>query len=108
MESQMIRPLWDWNKMPLQPLWDASRASARPAVSMDENPFTDIFRSAVEAVKETDAEKTELQYLMSTGQLDNPVPLLLASSKAELSVSLLLQLRSRAMDAYNELMRINL
>ena len=105
MVSQMIQPLWD--EMPLRPLWDVSRASG-PAVSMDENPFTDIFRSAVEAVKETDAEKTQLQYLMSTGQLDNPVPLLLASSKAELSVSLLLQLRSRAMDAYNELMRISL
>lgn len=104
--TSYIRPLWD--KMPLQPLWDASGASGRPAVSADENPFTDIFRSAVEAVKETDAEKTELQYLMSTGQLDNPVPLLLASSKAELSVNLLMQLRSRAMDAYSELMRINL
>ena len=106
--TSLIRPLWDWDKMPLQPLWSTSGESVRPAVSMDENPFTDIFRSAVDAVKETDAEKTELQYLMSTGQLDNPVPLLLASSKAELSVSLLLQLRSRAMDAYNELMRINL
>ena len=106
--TSLIQPLWDWDKMPLQPLWSASGESARPAVSMDENPFTDIFRSAVDAVKETDAEKTQLQYLMSTGQLDNPVPLLLASSKAELSVSLLLQLRSRAMDAYSELMRINL
>ena len=101
-----ITPLWD--KMPLYPLWENTGESGRPAVSMNENPFTDIFRSAVDAVKETDAEKTQLQYLMSTGQLDNPVPLLLASNKAELSVSLLLQLRSRAMDVYNELMRISL
>ena len=106
--ASLIQPLWDWDRMPLQPLWSTPGENVRPAISADENPFTDIFRSAVDAVKETDAEKTELQYLMSTGQLDNPVPLLLASSKAELSVSLLLQLRSRAMDAYNELMRINL
>ena len=59
-------------------------------------------------MKETDAEKTQMQYLMATGQLDNPAPLILAANKAEISVSLLMQLRSKAMDAYNELTRINL
>ena len=45
---------------------------------------------------------------MSTGQLDNPVELVLAANKAQLSVSLLTQLRTRAMESYNELMRMNL
>ena len=45
---------------------------------------------------------------MATGQLDNPALLTIASTKAQLSVELLVQLRSKAMDAYNELMRINL
>ena len=67
-----------------------------------------MFRSAIDAVKETDAEKTQLQYLMSTGQLDNPVPLVLAANKAQLSVSLMTQLRTKAMESYNELMRISL
>ena len=98
-----IAPLWD--KMPLQPLsaTENDKKSGSSAV-----PFTDMFRSAIDAVKETDATKTQLQYLMSTGQLDNPVPLVLAANKAELSVNLLMQLRSKAMDAYNELMRMNL
>lgn len=73
-----------------------------------QNGFVDIFRSAVDAVKETDAEKTQMQYLMATGQLDNPVALNMASTKYELSVSLLVQLRNRAVEAYNELMRISL
>ena len=92
--------------MPLQPLRDSSGEKASRSTSG--NPFTDMFRSAIDAVKETDAEKTQLQYLMSTGQLDNPVPLILAANKAELSVNLLMQLRSKAMDAYNELTRMNL
>ena len=98
-----ITPLW--NEMPLQPLSrpGSQGGSSKAALT---NPFTDIFRSAIDAVKETDAEKTQLQYLMSTGQLDNPVPLVLAANKAELSVSLLMQLRTKAMDAYNELMRM--
>ena len=97
-----ITPLWE--EMPS--LMPQSPAGTKTAEAV--NPFTDIFRSAIDAVKETEAEKTQMEYLMSTGQLDNPVLLNIAVSKAELSVDLLLQLRSRAMEAYNELMRISL
>lgn len=96
----------------------AARAALNPfAAGEDEEPVGSvtglesiggIFQSAVNAVKETDAEKTQLQYLMATGQLDNPAELMMASSKAEMSVSLLVQLRNRAVDAYNEMMRISL
>lgn len=71
-------------------------------------PVTDIFGAAVDAVKETDAAKTQMEYLMATGQLDNPALLTIASTKAQLSVQLLVQLRNRALDAYNELMRISI
>lgn len=71
-------------------------------------PVTDIFGAAVDAVKETDATKTQMEYLMATGQLDNPALLTIASTKAQLSVQLLVQLRNRALDAYNELMRISI
>ena len=98
-----ISPIWENGIMPLD-----ARFRARERTEEIQNPFTDIFRSAIDAVKETDAEKTGLEYLMSTGQLDNPVELVLATNKAQLSVSLLTQLRSRAMDAYNELIRISL
>ena len=99
-----IAPLWD--QMPLRPL----RETQEPVVKPDlmDNPFTDIFRSAIGAVKETDTEKTQMEYLMATGQLDNPALLTIATTKAELAVDLLVQLRSKAMDAYSELMRINI
>lgn len=97
-----IQPLWD--QMPL-----GNAAPARePSAGNGGSPFTDIFRSAIDAVKTTDQEKTEMEYLMATGQLDNPALLTIASSKAQLSVDLLVQLRNKSMDAYNELMRINL
>lgn len=99
-----IKPLWD--QMPLQPIRDMSEPAAKGGVI--ENPFTDIFQSAIASVKETDAEKTQMEYLMATGQLDNPALLTIATTKAELAVDLLVQLRNRVMDAYSELMRINL
>ena len=94
-----IQPLWD--RMPLE---QAAPAAERSAAG----PFTDIFQSAIDAVKTTDAEKTQMEYLMATGQLDNPALLTIASTKAQLSVELLVQLRNKSMEAYNELTRISL
>ena len=85
----------------------ALEKSVGPAADILE-PVTDIFGAAVDAVKETDAAKTQMEYLMATGQLDNPALLTIASTKAQLSVQLLVQLRNRALDAYNELMRISI
>lgn len=100
--SNTIQPLWE--QMPL-----GDRGSiARTESSEKGNPFTDIFKSAIQGVRETDAEKTQMEYLMATGQLDNPALLTIASSKAQLSVDLLVQLRNKSMEAYNEIMRINL
>lgn len=97
-----IQPLWEQ-----MPLGNAAAAKESP-VKTGGTPFTDIFRSAIDAVKTTDQEKTQMEYLMATGQLDNPALLTIASTKAQLSVDLLVQLRNKSMDAYNELMRINL
>ena len=72
------------------------------------NLFSDIFQSAIENVKTADANKTQAQYLLATGQLDNPASLMIASTKSELAVTMLVQLRNKALDAYSELTRINL
>ena len=94
-----IQPLWE--QMPL-----TRESTAKPVEGGAE--FTDIFRNAIDAVRETDAEKTQMEYLMATGQLDNPALLTIASTKAQLSVELLVQLRNKSLDAYNELIRISI
>lgn len=98
--ADIISPLW--TAMPLE----AAEAGGKKSISG--TPFQHIFETAVEAVKETDAEKVKAEYLLATGQLDNPAALTIASAKAGLSVDLLVQLRNKALDAYSELMRISL
>lgn len=95
-----VSPLWD--TMPLQ--------TAKTSTTEDSSNslFGDIFQSAIDSVKETDAEKTEAEYLLSTGQLDNPATLTIATTKAQLSVDLLVNLRNKALDSYSELMRISI
>lgn len=124
MEST-INPIWE--QMPLTPIRAAGTARPAQAANIESispiragnpavktgageavNPFTDIFRASIDAVKETDMEKTQMEYLMATGQLDNPALLTIASTKASLAVSLLVELRNQAMDAYNKLTQINM
>ena len=78
------------------------------SVNESGNMFGDIFKSAIQNVEQTNAEKVEAQYLLATGQLDNPAELTIAASKSQLAVELLVQLRNKAVDAYKELTNINL
>lgn len=96
---------------PILPLWGELSGEKTSNVSESQGPslpFADVFRSAVENVKETDAAKNQAQYLMATGQLDNPAELTIAQTQAAMSVELLVQLRNKALDAYSELMRISM
>ena len=70
---------------------------------IEDSVFGSIFKSAIQNVRDTDAELTEAQYLVSTGQLDNPVQLGIAAYKNEIAVQLLIQMRNKALEAYNEL-----
>ncbi len=75
---------------------------------LGQSVFGAVFQNAIQNVKDTDAVKNEAIYLLSTGQLDNPSAAVIAASKNELAVNLLIQLRNRAMDAYSELTRISM
>ncbi len=76
------------------------------AAGLDEvkdSPFGSLFSSLIQNVKDTDAEFTQAQYLLATGQLDNPAQLGISAYKADIALDLLIQMRNRALDAYNEL-----
>ena len=99
MELQPISPL-----RPLQ----AESAGAVGETQTQPTMFADIFRSMVDNVRQTDAAKTQAEYALATGELDNPAVATVAATQAELSLSLLVQMRNKALDAYSELMRISL
>ena len=71
-------------------------------------PFAEVFQAAVDNVKTTDANKNEMEYLLATGQLDNPAMLMTSLTEASLSVDLLVQLRNKAMDSYNSIMQMTI
>jgi len=70
--------------------------------------FASVFESAIQSVKDTNAENVQAQYLLSTGQVDNPAAVMIAATKYSISVDMLVQLRNRAMDAYSEITRLSI
>ena len=97
---QRLTPLWE-----TFPNHEVQSTSQRGSGS---SAFADIFRAAIENVRSSEDNVAKTEYLLSTGQLDNPAATSLASAKAELAMSTLVELRERAMNAYSELTRISL
>lgn len=94
---------------PIEPLWDsltqpAEKAGQDPAHSL----FASVFQSAIQNVRDTNAQQVELEYQLATGQIDNPALVTTAASKASTAALLLMEMRNKAVDTYNELMRISL
>lgn len=92
---QPIRPLFE----SLQPTEQSGEAGSL---------FASVFQSAIQNVRETNARQVELEYQLATGQIDNPAEVTLATAKASNAAVLLMEMRNKALDAYNELMRISL
>lgn len=70
-------------------------------------PFQSVLEDAVNNVKQTDAALNQEIYKMTTGQTDDPHNVMIASQKASLSVDLLVQMRNKVLDSYNEIMRMS-
>jgi len=69
--------------------------------------FSDILTESFKTVAATDtADKVSALELL-TGETDDMSGLLLDAAKAEISLSLALQIRNKVIDAYNEIMRMS-
>ncbi len=96
---------------PIESIRSISALQNKEAVSPVQSEgasFGQIFQTAIDAVKDTNAKLSETEYLLATGQLDNPSSMMIAAAKYQISVDMLVQLRNRALDAYSELSRMSI
>ena len=100
METSFITPINLWGS--IEGLRESNSTSeSQTSGSM----FCGIFENAIQDVRDTESNQ---QYLLATGQIDDPHTVQIAASEAQLSTSMLVQLRNRAYEAYNELMNIGM
>ena len=102
MDEMFIRPI---QLMQIGEQQDTGiKAIGKEGVSL----FKDIFQSAIEDVVTTDTQLNQAEYLLTTGQLDNPAMITTAAAEATLAVDLLVQLRNQAQQAYTQILNINI
>lgn len=70
--------------------------------------FSDIFKQAIENVKQSDADLARKEYLLSVGKVNDAHTVPAAAAKAQLSVDFLTALRNKTLEAYNEVIRLNI
>ena len=105
MEDMFITPIQPWDRIGAV----GSVASASKSVKGQEgvSAFKSIFEEAINNVRETDQNLAKNQYLLATGQIEDPHTVGIAASHAQLSMDLLAALRTKALEAYNEIMRLS-
>ena len=95
---------------PITPLGEISglkTMQADSAKSGNELPFKEIFTTAIQNLKETEINSNNNNTLLALGDIDDLHTLGIDATKALLAERLVVELRNRAMEAYSEIMRIN-
>ena len=100
--ASFITPIQPWGR-----LGELSQGQEAAVVNTEASLFKDIFKNVINQVKETQADVVYKQYLLSTGQLDDVHTLPIAEAKASLTVDVLISLRNKTMEAYNELIKMS-
>lgn len=72
----------------------------------NELSFKSIFENAMDNYIDAEAKVDEDIYKLSVGESDDLHNLMINTQKAEISLDLMIQLRNKALDAYNEIMRM--
>ena len=89
--------------------WDFGIENGKNDKKNIETPgFKASIENVIDSVRTSQREVEEKQYLLATGNLENLHELPIAEAKAALSVDMMISLRNKALDSYNELMRMNI
>jgi flagellar hook-basal body complex protein FliE len=71
-------------------------------------PFSDILSDALNNVADTDTAAQIDAVNIATGKTDDLHTLTIDIAKADLALQMLVEVRNKALDAYNEIMRITM
>ena len=104
--AAFIVPMTPWGPIGVNGNLDQVQQNA-PAAIGEVSLFQSVFKDTVGRVKETQADVENKQYLLMTGQLDDAHTLPIAEAKAGIALDVLITLRNKTIESYNELIKIN-
>ena len=83
-------------------------SAAQTDMKSPSSMFGEILKDAVDSVNQTDYAVKQEAYRIETGQSDDLHTLAINSTKAEIALMALAEVRNKAIDAYKEIMQISL
>jgi flagellar hook-basal body complex protein FliE len=69
--------------------------------------FRNVLEGMIGDVERTEAIAEQDAYLLSIGEMEDPHTAMINAAKAELTLTTMVQIRNKVLDAYSEIMRIN-
>lgn len=91
-----------------QALQNIGSASSATGANTAVSSFSDLFSQAMDTVSTTQSTAQSESLALLTGDSSNIHNVVLAAEKAEVALQLTLQVRNKVLDAYNEIMRMQI
>jgi len=70
--------------------------------------FMDYMNEAINDANQLDLQAEDLSMQLAAGELENPHEAIIAAQKAEISLQFITEIRNKVLDAYNEIMRMQI
>lgn len=70
--------------------------------------FSDFLKESFDKVNALEKESEEYNLKLATGELDNIHEAMIAAQKADIALQLTMQIRNKVLDAYKEIMRMQI
>ncbi len=99
--AAFITPIKEW--MPVKDLMEQKATLEKEKTSL----FADVLSQTIQQVYDTQADVEEKQYLLAAGKLDDAHSLPVAQAQAAISLDVLISLRNKTLESYNELLKMN-
>lgn len=108
MQDMFITPLTPIT--PIRTLGELSGAAdvRKEPFGIKDLPFGDVLGAAIQDLKDTEIKSNNDSSLIAYGDIDDLHTIGIDATKAYLAERLVIEIRNRAMEAYTELMRINI
>ncbi len=68
--------------------------------------FSDLLKKAVDEVNTLQQQSADMKTKLVTGEIDDVLPVMIAAEKANLAFQLTVQIRNKVIEAYQDIMRM--
>lgn len=93
---------------PIQTPFIQSQSIPKPAAENKTEGFGEIFKQALEDVNSAQNKSDKLTNDLVTGKVEDVSEVMIAAQKASLSLQMTVQVRNKMVEAYQEVMRMQL